>query len=104
MKKTRTLIRLMEHAIHVFPREFTGYELIKDKKMFSGTLYPLIRRLEREGYLSRRFEEKNELDDGRPARKFLKLTEKGRQLAIEIQRNEAELKTDLKPQSQGSFT
>ena len=49
----------------------------------SGTLYPILFRLERAGWLSSRWEEIDPKAEGRPRRRFYRLTEEGKKLAKE---------------------
>lgn len=56
-----------------------GYELAKQANIKSGTLYPLLIRLESLGYLEAIWQEATET--GRPPRHAYRLTDAGRQLA-----------------------
>ncbi|ESQ84490.1 hypothetical protein AEAC466_09060 [Asticcacaulis sp. AC466] len=56
-----------------------GYELAKQANIKSGTLYPLLIRLESQGYLEAVWQEAAET--GRPPRHAYRLTATGRQLA-----------------------
>lgn len=55
-----------------------GYELVRKIsskiEISEGSIYPLLRRLTKEGYFTTYFQEST----GGPARKYYKLTEKGR--------------------------
>ncbi|MDV6329602.1 PadR family transcriptional regulator [Asticcacaulis sp. 201] len=56
-----------------------GYELAKQANIKSGTLYPLLIRLESQGYLEAVWQEATET--GRPPRHAYRLTASGKQLA-----------------------
>jgi PadR family transcriptional regulator PadR len=56
-----------------------GYELCRRAGIRSGTLYPLLIRLERQGFLEAQWREPSEL--GRPPRHVYRLTAAGFQLA-----------------------
>lgn len=56
-----------------------GYDLSRDAGIKSGTLYPLLMRLEAQHYLEAKWQAPAEL--GRPARHAYRLTAAGRQLA-----------------------
>jgi DNA-binding PadR family transcriptional regulator len=58
-----------------------GYDLCRQAGIKSGTLYPLLIRLEAQGYLEAEWQEPAER--GRPPRHAYRLTAKGRQLASE---------------------
>ena len=67
-----------------------GYDLMKRADLKSGTLYPLLARLEQGGYLVSQWEENPSPQSGRPARRLYVLTEEGRALAeMETAKNEA---------------
>lgn len=61
-----------------------GYELVqsisKNVQISEGTLYPILRRLEKEGYLEKYFQESKE----GPSRKYYGLTRKGKQKSKEL--------------------
>jgi PadR family transcriptional regulator PadR len=61
-----------------------GYELVqkisKNIQISEGTLYPILRRLEKEGYLEKYFQESKE----GPSRKYYGLTRKGKQKSHEL--------------------
>jgi len=56
-----------------------GYELVRLAGIKSGTLYPLLIRLETQGYLEAQWQQPAE--GGRPPRHAYRLTEKGVRLA-----------------------
>jgi PadR family transcriptional regulator PadR len=56
-----------------------GFDIMGATGLPSGTVYPLLRRLERHGMVVARLEsEKAAHDDGRPARRHYRLTASGR--------------------------
>ena len=59
-----------------------GYELCRQAGIKSGTLYPLLIRLEAKGYLEAEWQAPAEL--GRPPRHAYRLTVTGKQLAREV--------------------
>jgi len=61
--------------------ELAGADVIKAVGISSGTLYPILLRLERSGVLASRWEETPPGDLGRPRRRFYKLTSHGVQFA-----------------------
>jgi len=70
-------------------KDYYGYELVqiisKIIKISEGTLYPLLRRLKKEGYLKTYLKESRE----GPSRKYYQLTNKGKE-------KEKKMKTDWK--------
>lgn len=61
-----------------------GYELVqkisKNVEISEGTLYPILRRLEKEGYLEKYYQESKQ----GPSRKYYGLTRKGKQKSKEL--------------------
>ncbi|MFC6158196.1 PadR family transcriptional regulator [Kribbella jiaozuonensis] len=63
-------------------RHIHGYELMEKLKTQSGTLYPILRKLEECGWLSSMWELGDPKELGRKARHGYRLTEKGRSAAV----------------------
>jgi PadR family transcriptional regulator PadR len=64
-----------------------GYDLMKAARLSSGTLYPMLGRLEREGMLTAAWEPLSGDPSGRPPRKYYQLTAEGSRVArIELAR------------------
>jgi PadR family transcriptional regulator PadR len=61
--------------------ELAGADLMKAARLSSGTLYPILLRLERAGVLSSRWEDDRPEDLGRPRRRFYRITPAGVELA-----------------------
>jgi len=58
-----------------------GYDLMKQTELKSGTLYPILTRLERHGFLHSDWESINPSAAGRPARRIYTLTPDGQRFA-----------------------
>src|SRR5699024_2111474 len=56
-----------------------GYDLMKQTNLPSGSLYPVLARLERSGWIIGEFEQINERDEERPARRLYRFTPEGRE-------------------------
>jgi PadR family transcriptional regulator, regulatory protein PadR len=54
--------------------ELSGVEIGKSAKLQSGTLYPILMRLEQQGWLASRWETEGPHALGRPRRRFYHLT------------------------------
>jgi DNA-binding PadR family transcriptional regulator len=64
-----------------------GYDLMKAAKLPSGTLYPMLARLQQEGLVGSEWEAQREDAGGRPPRKYYRLTAEGLRVArIELAR------------------
>jgi DNA-binding PadR family transcriptional regulator len=57
--------------------ELSGADVARLTKLPSGTLYPILLRLEGAGWLSSRWEKGSPTDLGRPRRRFYRLTALG---------------------------
>lgn len=55
----------------------TGADFINEKKIFSGTLYPILARLKKVGWIEGAWEDGDPALLGRPRRRYYKLTAKG---------------------------
>jgi PadR family transcriptional regulator PadR len=54
-----------------------GYDLMKAARLPSGTLYPMLARLEQEGLVESQWETQRPDAGGRPPRKYYRLTAEG---------------------------
>ncbi|MCA2216793.1 PadR family transcriptional regulator [Jidongwangia harbinensis] len=63
-----------------------GLQLMQDTGLPSGTLYPILVRLERAGWVESRWEDIDPAAEGRPSRRYYRLTADG---AIEARREVA---------------
>ncbi len=59
-------------------RELCGREIADATNLASGTMYPILVRLEASAWVSSRWEEGDPAVLGRPRRRFYKITEDGR--------------------------
>jgi PadR family transcriptional regulator, regulatory protein PadR len=65
------------HAIHA--GSFYGFNIMEVTGLPSGTVYPALRRLERDGLIRSQWESQRSAEsEQRPARKYYKLTRTGR--------------------------
>jgi PadR family transcriptional regulator, regulatory protein PadR len=55
----------------------SGAEIAKATGVLSGTLYPMLIRMENSGWVESRWENVDPREAGRPRRRFYELTEKG---------------------------
>jgi PadR family transcriptional regulator len=63
-------------------REQYGLELCAETGLPSGTVYPIVARLEQAGWLASRWEDPNEhITEGRPRRRYYRLTDGGAEQA-----------------------
>lgn len=76
--------------------ELTGWDVGLSVKLGSGTVYPILARLERAGWLSARWEDVAPEDVGRPRRRYYRVT------ALGYQRTQDALQS-LSPQPLGAL-
>ena len=70
---------LLKVVLNDSAREFYGLEIANRIKVSSGTLYPLLRRFEKEyGWLESRLEDVNPKEEWRPKRRIYRLTALGK--------------------------
>jgi PadR family transcriptional regulator, regulatory protein PadR len=67
--------------------ELAGADVMKAARVSSGTLYPILLRLERAGVLTSRWERKRPEILGRPRRRYYRITPAGVQVAHEALRD-----------------
>jgi PadR family transcriptional regulator PadR len=63
------------------PRELYGVEIGAVAGLPSGTVHPILARLETVGWLESRWEDIDPRTEGRPARRYYRLTPEGMELA-----------------------
>ncbi len=74
LSHTAAMILQAIHAGHIY-----GFSVMEMTGLPSGTVYPAMRRLERDGLIVSRWEQQSVADAGqRPLRKYYKLTRTGR--------------------------
>lgn len=71
-----------------------GFELMREAGLASGTLYPILARLERAGWITGQMESIDPAQEGRPPRRFYLLTGEGAESAY---RELARLSAKLRP-------
>jgi DNA-binding PadR family transcriptional regulator len=64
-------------------KEAAGSDISKQTRMLSGTLYPILMRLERSGWLTSRWEQVDPRNAGRPRRRLYRLTGVGYKKTLE---------------------
>ena len=80
-RKTLSTLLLLRALLEYQGEPAYGYDLMKRADLKSGTLYPLLARLEQGGYLTSRCEQNPSPQSGRPPRRLYLLTEEGRSFA-----------------------
>ncbi len=87
MKLTAPLERVLRVLVADPAAPHYGYDLMKAARLPSGTLYPMLARLQQEGLVDSQWEEQRPDAGGRPPRKYYRLTAEGaRVVRLELAR------------------
>ena len=81
MKLTGPLVRVLRVLTADPSAQHYGYDLMKAARLPSGTLYPMLARLQQEGLVQSEWEAQREDAGGRPPRKYYRLTAEGARVA-----------------------
>ena len=81
MKLTGPLERVLTVMIADPSAQHYGYDLMKAAKLPSGTLYPMLARLQQDGLVDAEWEAQRQDTAGRPPRKYYRLTAEGLRVA-----------------------
>jgi PadR family transcriptional regulator, regulatory protein PadR len=81
MKLTGPLERVLRVMITDPSAPHYGYDLMKAAKLPSGTLYPMLARLQQDGLVDSEWEAQRADAGGRPPRKYYRLTAEGLRVA-----------------------
>lgn len=81
VRVSRPMLKVLKMMIERPLIPLSGAEIGRQVDLGSGTLYPLLRRLENAGWLKSEWEEVDPSEVGRPRRRLYKLTGHGQTLA-----------------------
>jgi PadR family transcriptional regulator, regulatory protein PadR len=81
VKLTGPLERVLRVLVADPGAQHYGYDLMKATKLPSGTLYPMLARLQQDGLLDSQWEDQRPDAGGRPPRKYYRLTAEGARVA-----------------------
>jgi DNA-binding PadR family transcriptional regulator len=96
IRVTTTVARVLRQFLEHPSEPCYGFDLMRSTRLASGTLYVILARLERAGWLASEQEDIDPAAIGRPARRLYRLTPDGAQTAhLEL----AELSDELRPPS-----
>ncbi|MEV4703428.1 PadR family transcriptional regulator [Actinoplanes sp. NPDC049316] len=90
MRMTVTTARVLAVLLTEPEADRYGLDLMRATGLSSGSLYPILHRLQEAGWLSARWEEIDPAAEGRPARRFYRLTPDG---VVQARQALAELRT-----------
>jgi PadR family transcriptional regulator PadR len=74
---TASVLKVLAALLGSAAHERYGLQLMQDTGLPSGTLYPILVRLERAGWVESEWEQIDPVAEGRPARRYYRLTASG---------------------------
>jgi DNA-binding PadR family transcriptional regulator len=89
---TTSVLKVVAALLAADDTERYGLQLMHDTGLPSGTLYPILIRLERAGWVASRWEEVDPVAEGRPTRRYYRLTGEG---AVEARREVALMRQQM---------
>jgi DNA-binding PadR family transcriptional regulator len=90
-RMTSTTRRVLAALIREPGQEHYGLELAPATGLSSGTLYPILARLEEAGLVTSRWEDVDQSAAGRPRRRYYRLSASGLRVARGIEQDERSL-------------
>jgi PadR family transcriptional regulator, regulatory protein PadR len=81
VKLTAPLERVLRVLVADPAAPHYGYDLMKAARLPSGTLYPMLARLQQEGLVDAQWQDQRPDAGGRPPRKYYRLTAEGARVA-----------------------
>jgi PadR family transcriptional regulator PadR len=76
-RMTTSVLKVISAMLVDPTAERYGLDLMHDTGLASGTLYPILVRLERAGWVESHWEEIDPVAEGRPSRRYYRLTRDG---------------------------
>src|SRR5215467_7074148 len=77
LRMTTALLKVVSAFLAATETDRYGLDLMHDTGLASGTLYPMLVRLERAGWVRAEWERIDPVAEGRPARRYYRLTPEG---------------------------
>ncbi len=77
MSVTTAVVKVLAAFLDDAGQDRYGLDLVRDTGLPSGTLYPILTRLERAGWVRADWEDLDSVAGGRPARRYYRLTSDG---------------------------
>lgn len=81
MRITPATVKVLQALMQGPTARHYGYELMRTTRLKSGSLYPILERLDNAGWVDSHWEEINEQHEGRPPRRYYQLTGLGKKRA-----------------------
>jgi PadR family transcriptional regulator, regulatory protein PadR len=81
MRITPATVKVLQALMEAPAARYYGYALMRATRLKSGSLYPILERLESAGWVDSQWEEIDETKEGRPPRRYYQLTALGQECA-----------------------
>lgn len=81
IRVSRPMLKVLKMMIERPLTPYSGADIAREVGLGSGTVYPLLQRLENAGWLKSEWENVDPVEAGRPRRRHYKLTGRGQALA-----------------------
>jgi PadR family transcriptional regulator len=81
MRLTVPMVKVVSAMLAAPEDDHYGLQLMKTTGLLSGTLYPLLQRLEQVGWVEAEWEDIDPVKEARPARRYYRFTANGTQQA-----------------------
>jgi PadR family transcriptional regulator PadR len=83
VRVSRPMLMVLKMMIEKPQTPYSGADIARQIGLGSGTLYPLLQRLENAGWMKSEWEEVDPAEAGRPRRRLYKLTGHGQTRAVQ---------------------
>jgi len=84
MRMTPATVKVLQALMKAPDAQHYGYALMRATGLKSGSLYPILERLERTGWVDSQWEEIDDRQEGRPPRRYYQMTTLGQQGACTV--------------------
>lgn len=101
LRMTGPTLQVLEVLLLNSRRGLSGADISRETALLSGTLYPILHRLERLGWVSAEVEDVDPKEVGRPKRRFYRLTALAQRSATEELAKRGYLHADPLPEGGG---
>ncbi|MGC1497410.1 MAG: helix-turn-helix transcriptional regulator [Sulfitobacter sp.] len=80
---TQSTILIVEHLLMHRENEVSGADIFRATGIASGTLYPILHRLEKQGWVKSMMEDIDPSAEGRPRKRLYTITGEGQKTALD---------------------
>lgn len=84
LRMTQTTVKVLVSLLNRKQGKIYGYEILKETGLKSGSLYPILARLEKRGWVKSDWAPPDETSPQRPRRRYYHLTKDGEKQAWQV--------------------